>query len=48
MGQGYSQCLERVSKAGFSVEGHSFENFIRDYAASRTAENNDPSNAGDA
>lgn len=35
--QGYSHCLERMSKVGLPAEGHSFEDFIRDYAASRPA-----------
>lgn len=43
--QGYSHFLERVSKAGFSTEGHSFEDFIRDYAASRPIGGDGPADA---
>lgn len=28
LGDGYSRCLERVSKSGFSIEGHSFADYI--------------------
>lgn len=48
VGQWYFHCLDRMSKAGFSIDGHSFEDFIRDHAASRSAGNDGPSNAGDA
>lgn len=41
LSEGYTHCLERMSKAGFSTEGHSFEDFIRDYAASQPVDNRD-------
>lgn len=34
LGDGYGRCLARASAVGFDVNGHSFEDYIRDYAAS--------------
>lgn len=34
LGEGYNRCLGRVATAGFAVEGHSFDDYIRDFAAS--------------
>lgn len=45
--EGYSRCLERMSKVGFLTEGHSFEDLIRDYATSQPINNKglvDPGN----
>lgn len=33
LGDGYGRCLGRVSSSGFDVTSHSFEDYIRDYAA---------------
>lgn len=33
LGDGYGRCLGRISDAGFDVAGHSFKDYIRDYAA---------------
>lgn len=41
LSEGYTHCLERMSKDRFSTEGHSFEDFIRDYAASQPVDNRD-------
>lgn len=47
LGEGYPCCLDRVSKAGFSIKGHSFSDYVRDYAASQHNENGDPADPGD-
>lgn len=40
LGDGYAHCLERVFAAGFDPTGHSFTDYIRDYAASHPVEGN--------
>lgn len=35
LGEGYGRCLERVTAAGFDTAGHTFDDYVRDYAASR-------------
>lgn len=47
LGEGYPRCLDRVSKAGFSIEVHSFADYVRDYAASQRNGNGDPADPGD-
>lgn len=47
LGDGYSRCLDRVSKVGLSTEGHSFADYIRDYAASQRVEGGNPIDPGD-
>lgn len=32
LGEGYGQCLGRLSALGLDVIGHSFKEYIRDYA----------------
>lgn len=34
LGDGYGRCLSHLSASGFDVSGHSFDEYIRDYAAS--------------
>lgn len=33
LGDGYGRCLARVSTVGFDSAGHTFEDYIRDFAA---------------
>lgn len=34
LNDGYDRCLKRVSSTGFDVRDHSFDDYVRDYAAS--------------
>lgn len=34
LGYGYNRCLGRLSASGVDISGHSFEDYIRDYATS--------------
>lgn len=36
LSEGYSRCLERVSVARFDISGHSFDDYVCDYAASNS------------
>lgn len=37
VGDGYGHCLARISSAAIDVSGHSFEDYIHDYAASASS-----------
>lgn len=38
LGDGYGRCLARISSTGFDVSGHSFEDYVRDFAATSDPE----------
>lgn len=44
LGDGYNRCLQRIAGVGFDATGHSFEDYIRDFAASRPSDNQDLEN----
>ena len=33
LGDGYGRCLQRVEEAGFAIEGHAFDDYLRDLAS---------------